>query len=80
MFDHSQFSREPNQEDEEGLQTSQEAHHVNVEEILEEGIPSPSRHYTHYYVSLEEDLSIPSLESTMAESNSVAQHLKHHSF
>ena len=69
LFDHSQFSREPNQKDEEPLQTSQEAHHVNVEEILEEGIPSPSRYYTHYYVSLEEDLSISSLESTMAKSN-----------
>ena len=70
LFNSSQFSREPNEEDEEPLQTSQEAHHVNVEEILEEGIPSPSRHYTHYYVSVEEDLSIPFLESTMAESNS----------
>ena len=70
LFDNSQFSREPNQEEEEPLQTSQEAHHVNAEEILEEGIPSPSKHYTHYYVSIEEDLSIPSLESTMVESNS----------
>ena len=38
LFQSSQFLGEPNQEDGKPLQTSQEAHHVNVEEILEEGI------------------------------------------
>ena len=40
--------------------TCEEANQIEVEEILEEGIPFPRRHYTHYYVSIEDECSYAS--------------------
>ena len=44
---------------------------LQVEEILEEGIPSPSRHYTYYYVSVEEEPTIPSTNCSLVELDSL---------
>ena len=66
LFHNSQLLRQSNEEDKVPFQTCQEAHDINVEELLEEDIPSSPRHYAHYYISVDDEFSFPSLESTMA--------------
>ena len=44
---------------------------IHIEEILEKGIPSLAKHYSHYYMSIEDDFSFPSTNSTMNEPNSL---------
>ena len=38
---------------------------IQIEEIVEDGLPSPPRHHTQYFVSMEEDSSIPSADSSI---------------
>ena len=51
------------------VKASQDTHNIQLEEILKEGIPSALRHFTHYYMSNEDDSSSPSNHYTMAKPN-----------
>ena len=42
---------------------------LQIDEILEEGIPSPLRHYPHYYVSKEDESPIPPTDCNIVEVN-----------
>ena len=59
--------RQSSEEDKVPFQAFQEAHDIEVQEILKEGIPSLLMQYTHYYISMEDKFSFPSIESTMVE-------------
>ena len=64
IFQHSQIRRESwetLEEDEMFSQTSEKANEIEVKGILHEGIPSPPRHFTHYYVSIEDECSYSSM-------------------
>ena len=40
---------------------------MRIEEIMAEGIPSPPRNHTHYYVSTEDGINLHNVDSTFAE-------------
>ena len=70
-FQHNERTPEDSQEEEEvPSQECEEETNLQVEEIIEEGLPSPPKHYTHYYVSVEEEPTIPSTTCSLAEPNS----------
>ena len=67
IFQHSQVGRETFEEDEVFSEAFEEANEIEVEEILYEGIPSSPKHYTHSYVSIEDECSYPFHDSFIAE-------------
>ena len=72
IFKHNQRIRSDFKKEEEEKVPSEafeEYTNLEVEEILEEGIPSLPRHYTHYYVIVGDEPSIPPRESTLVEPN-----------
>ena len=40
---------------------------IQIEEIMEQGLPSPSRVCTHYYVSMDDDVILSSNECIMVD-------------
>ena len=68
IFQHNHEAREDFEEENEAFEDQID---LEIKEILEEGIPSPSRHYTNYYVSIEDESFVPSISCTMAKSNSL---------
>ena len=81
IFHHSLVVRKIFQEDEVSSQTFEEANEIEVEEIMKECIPNPSTHYTYYFVSIEDECSYPSYDSSIAElvlSQPCSQFLKLH--
>ena len=68
VFQHPQVPNSDFEDDVMPNQGSQDSNDLRMEEILEEGILSPLRHFTHYYVSFEDDSTIPPNESFVAES------------
>ena len=62
---------ETSDEEDVGNQSSQECN-IEVEEILEEGIPTSPRYYTQYYVSMEEEPSTFSHQFSINEPSTSA--------
>ena len=60
------MEREAVEEDEVSSQASNEGNEIEMDEIMEEDIPDPPTHYTHYYVSIEDECSYLH-ESSIAE-------------
>ena len=74
VFQQSQIQSDIFQEEELSSQENEVAHDIQVEEILVEGISSPLRHSTHYYVDIEEDSSpnrASNDNSNMVDSNAL---------
>ena len=66
-FQHNEKTTKDSQEKEElPSQECEDETTLQVEEIVEEGLPSPPRHCTHYYVSVEEEPTIPSTTCSLA--------------
>ena len=62
-FKHFHDPMEPSEE------PSQESQSIQIEEIFEEGLPSPPRSHTHYYVNVDDEFPFESNESPIAASN-----------
>ena len=66
LFQPLQEPMETSDEEDVGNQSSQECN-IEVEEILEEGIPTSLRYYTQYYINIEEEPSTFSHQFSMGE-------------
>ena len=70
LFQHSHEAREESKDDDVADEATEVENHILIEEVLEEGLPSPPRQYTQYFVSLEDDSSSLCPNSTIADPNS----------
>ena len=75
LFQHSIEQTEDSEaEDVQGEGTEDQ---IQIVEIVEEGLPSPPRYRTQYFVSMEDDSSIPSADSSIeATESSMAEHVE----
>ena len=60
-------SKEACQQEDIPSPTSQEAYDIQIEKILKKGKSHVPNHFTHYYVSMEDDSLHPSNEDTLAK-------------
>ena len=69
LFQHSHEAREESEDDDVVDEAAEVENHILIEEVLE-GLPSPPRQHTQYFVSLEDDSSSPCPNSTIADPDS----------
>ena len=62
------ISQEEREDDDIPFNIFEEDQQLRVEEIIAKGIPSPPRNYTHYYMNMEDESTLPTMENTLPES------------
>ena len=70
LFQHSHEARKESEDDDVADEAAEAKNHILIEEVLEEGLPSPPRQYIQYFMSLEEDSSSPCSNSTIVDHDS----------